>query len=446
MVMLGVVPREEGSTEGEGGRPVREAPGEPGVVLQGLERCLREGVVVADLGAAERAGDAELGEELRGARAGHGGAAVRVQGPHPGLDPLLETRLLDPPAGQGRALALGDPPSHPVAAEEIKQHVEVEGRPGLRPKQPCEVPGPDRVRGAGDEFGLGVAWVGARVAPFPHRLPDGEDAVPRALRAQVPPFVEQRSHDLGRGTTDETRGGEPVEDLLPLPLAPGPGGRRTGLRMPGSGPPAAGERGPGHPQRPTGRRHADRPSEGSGGHPQSFPSRRLNPSSPATFPWTSRIVGAVASSFSSRATWASSRRTWAPRGGDGAGLGPRLRGVRPCSAPRRRALRHVDRCERYSPSRRSRRPISPGSRPRSASSTIRSRYSAENRRRVGWARTSGSGARRAGGVSALGGAPPKAGGARGYTPLPTFGSAFIMVPLCRPLIRACPKTPKSLIT
>ena len=36
-----------------------------------------------------------------------------------------------------------------------------------------------------------------------------------------------------------------------------------------------------------------------------------------------------------------------------------------------------------------------------------------------------------------GGAPPRAGVARGYTPLPTFGSAFIMVPLCRPLIRVC---------
>ncbi len=103
--------------------------------------------------------------------------------------------------------------------------------------------------GAGDEFGLGVAWVGARVAPFPHRLPDGKDAVPRALRAQVPSFVEPRSHDLGRRTIDETRRGEPVEDRLPL-LAPGPGGRRTGLRMPGSGPPAAIERGPRPPPAP----------------------------------------------------------------------------------------------------------------------------------------------------------------------------------------------------
>ena len=44
-------------------------PGEAGVVLQGLELRLGEGVVVADLGAAERAGHPEVGEQLRGALA-----------------------------------------------------------------------------------------------------------------------------------------------------------------------------------------------------------------------------------------------------------------------------------------------------------------------------------------------------------------------------------------
>ena len=50
-------------------------PGETGMVLQGLELRLGEGVVVADLGAAERAGHPEVGEQLRGALAGHRRAA-----------------------------------------------------------------------------------------------------------------------------------------------------------------------------------------------------------------------------------------------------------------------------------------------------------------------------------------------------------------------------------
>ena len=121
-----------------------------------------------------------------------------------------------------------------------------------------------------------------------------------------------------------------------------------------------------------------------------FPSSRRNPSSPATFPCTSRIVCAVASSFSRRATFASSSRTLASRGLRFAGFAPRVFDDRPCSEPSRRALRHALRWELYNPSRRSSRPTWPDSAPRSDSSRIRSRYCAVNWRRVGLATTSGS--------------------------------------------------------
>ena len=53
MAMLGVVPGEERSAEGAGGGDVVEAPGEAGVVLQGLELRLGERVVIGHLGAAQ---------------------------------------------------------------------------------------------------------------------------------------------------------------------------------------------------------------------------------------------------------------------------------------------------------------------------------------------------------------------------------------------------------
>ena len=84
--------------------------------------------------------------------------------------------------------------------------------------------------------------------------------------------------------------------------------------MPGSGPLTTVEGSPWHPQRSARRRHADLRCERLDGHQQSFPCSRLIPSSPATFPWTSRIVWAVCSSFSSRATFASSLCTFALRG------------------------------------------------------------------------------------------------------------------------------------
>ena len=86
MAVLGVVPGEERPAEGDGGGNVFEAPREAGVILQGLELRFGEGVVIADLGAAQRAGDPEVGEEMGGALAGHRRAAVRMQGEHLGLD------------------------------------------------------------------------------------------------------------------------------------------------------------------------------------------------------------------------------------------------------------------------------------------------------------------------------------------------------------------------
>ena len=53
MAMLGVVPREERSAEGDRGGDVVEAAREAGVVLQGLELRLGERVVVGHLGAAQ---------------------------------------------------------------------------------------------------------------------------------------------------------------------------------------------------------------------------------------------------------------------------------------------------------------------------------------------------------------------------------------------------------
>ena len=53
MAVLGVVPGEERTAEGDGSGDIVEAAGEAGVVFQGLELRFGERVVIADLGAAE---------------------------------------------------------------------------------------------------------------------------------------------------------------------------------------------------------------------------------------------------------------------------------------------------------------------------------------------------------------------------------------------------------
>ena len=98
------------------------------------------------------------------------------------------------------------------------------------------------------------------------------------------------------------------------------------------------------------------------------------------------------------------------------------------------ALRQAVRCELYNPSRRSRRPTSPGCVQRSASSRIRSRYSAVNWRRFGLATTSGSGvglARPALGASSLRSSTPRAGTETSFNVIESL-SAVIGFHLHRP--------------
>ena len=102
------------------------------MVLQGFELSLGEGVVVAELWAAQRACDPEVGKQLRGAFAGHGCAAVGVRGEHLGRDALLEAGLLDQRCGQGGVLPVGDHPADHVSAEDIEHDVELEVGPAFR--------------------------------------------------------------------------------------------------------------------------------------------------------------------------------------------------------------------------------------------------------------------------------------------------------------------------
>ena len=228
MAVLGVVPREERPAEGDSGVDIVELPGEAGVVLQGLELGLGEGVVIADVGAAQRASHPEVGEELGGAFAGHGRPAVGVQCEDLGLDALLEASLLDQRCGEGGVLALGDHPAERVAAEDVEQDVEVEVAPACRSQQSSDIPGPRLVRPGGHQLGLGVGRMFELIAPLSHRLICGQDPIHRALRAQVSAFIEQRGDDLGGRAVDEARGGEHVEHLLAFGVAQRPGGRGDG--------------------------------------------------------------------------------------------------------------------------------------------------------------------------------------------------------------------------
>ena len=145
---------------------------------------------------------------------------------------------------------------------------------------------------------------------------------------------------------------------------------------------------------------------------------------------------AACNSCSRRATCASSARTFASSGLRSAGFAPRFFEANFRSEPLRRALRQAVRCELYNPSRRSSRPTSPRCVQRSASSRIRSRYSAVNWRRFGLATTSGSGvglARPALGASSLRSSTPRAGRETSFNVIASL-STVISLHLHRPTV------------
>ena len=91
-------------------------------------------------GRLSEAGDAEVGEQLRGAFRGHGRAAVRVQGEHLGLDALLQAALLDEAGGERGGFPFGEHPTDDVSAEDVEQDIEIEVGPALRSEQAGDVP------------------------------------------------------------------------------------------------------------------------------------------------------------------------------------------------------------------------------------------------------------------------------------------------------------------
>ena len=80
MVMLLVVPVEEGPAEAFGVLDAAEPLGELGLIFQRLEAAFREWVVVGGVGPAVRFGDAQVSEQQGGGLGFHGRAAVGMQG------------------------------------------------------------------------------------------------------------------------------------------------------------------------------------------------------------------------------------------------------------------------------------------------------------------------------------------------------------------------------
>ncbi len=238
MAVFGVVPREERPAKSDGRVDAGETAGESRVVLQGLELRLGERIVIGDLGAAQRARDPEVGEQLRGTLACHRCPTVGVQREHLWRHALLVAGFLNQTAGEDGVFPVRHHPTHDVAAEDVEQDVEVEIRPLLRSQQLRNIPRPALIRPRGHKFGFAVLRVLALVAPLSYRLGRSQDPIHGALGAQVCAVIKQGSHHFSGRAVNEALRGEHFNNVLALGYAQCPGGRWTGLLVPGSRTPA----------------------------------------------------------------------------------------------------------------------------------------------------------------------------------------------------------------
>ena len=123
---------------------------------------------------------------------------------------------------------------------------------------------------------------------LPDRPPLGQNPLHRALRTQVDAFVQQRRVHHRGSAVREARRAEHVEDFATLRLDQRPGRLGPGLPLPGLARlPATAERGARNARGRARHLHVHLPGQLCGRGQEDFPSPRLTPGSPDTFPCTS---------------------------------------------------------------------------------------------------------------------------------------------------------------
>ena len=125
----GVVPGEECLAVGSRILDAAEARREVGAVLHGLELRFGEWVVVRDVGPAVALDDIEIDQKGGHGLGAHAGTAIGMQGELAGFDVMPGDCFGNKLLSQFGAFAWRDHPADDMAAEDVEDHVEMEGGP-----------------------------------------------------------------------------------------------------------------------------------------------------------------------------------------------------------------------------------------------------------------------------------------------------------------------------
>ena len=217
MVMRLIIPGEEFPAELSGIFDTAETFREPWLIFQGFEVAFGKGVVIRDMWAAVRFGDAEIGKQEGGRLCPHWPAAVGMQGELAGWHVMLGDGVVKQSREQGSTFSIGDAPADNASAEDIQDDVKIEIGPFRGSLEFGDVPRPDFIWPHRQQFRLGIDGMAELLAARANFVVGMEDPIQGAHRAMVGALVEQSGVDFGRGLIDKAGRPKQIEHGLPRP-------------------------------------------------------------------------------------------------------------------------------------------------------------------------------------------------------------------------------------
>lgn len=181
MMMLGVIPVEELSTEPSGILDAAEPLWKLRSVFHRLELALRERIVVGRIRSGMRPGDPEITQKHHQTLGFHRRATVSMDRKRAWINLLLLDRLRDELPGELGALPVRHHPSDHIPAKHVENHAEIEIRPLGRAFEFGYIPPPKLVRLRCKKLRLGVLDMTRLVSPFTHLLICFKYAIHRAI-------------------------------------------------------------------------------------------------------------------------------------------------------------------------------------------------------------------------------------------------------------------------
>ncbi|SPE23403.1 hypothetical protein SBA2_1230004 [Acidobacteriia bacterium SbA2] len=190
VVVVVVVPAEEGLAKPTGVFDGAEAVREARAVFEGPKLAFRIRIVIGDMRTAVGFDDAQIGQQQSHRFGFHGRTSIGMHGELAWQNVLRVTGMLDEPFGQLGAFAVGDHPTDDVAAEDVQDDIKMISGPFHRTAQLGDVPTPQLIGLSGQQLRLLIGRMGELIPALAAFATGFQQTIHGADGAMKPAFIE----------------------------------------------------------------------------------------------------------------------------------------------------------------------------------------------------------------------------------------------------------------